>query len=139
MVTVPNATLQAILTELIDTGNLLETVALRLWTANILPGPLTDMADLVEATFDGYAAAAAVTWNAVYLDALGNVVVSTACHQFVQSGIVVTNTVYGWALTTGAGPAVLRACERFAEPIEFNAVGRAVQTSGRVTLTGGQG
>lgn len=138
-VSIPNITLLNVLAELIDAGNLLETVALRLFQSDTFFGPNTVWADLVQADFTGYAAAAAIVWNAPFVDALGNVLVETACHQFIQSDVTVTNVVYGWALTTGTTPIVLRAAERFAVPVSFDAIGRAIQTSGRFPLAAGAG
>lgn len=118
--------MRSILTELIDTGNVLDAVELRLWSNDINPSITDNWATYVEATFSGYAMFTPVVWGAAFTDVDGVSKVAGGCHQFTQSAITVTGTVYGWAITQGTSPVVLIAAERLTTPVVMDAIGRAV-------------
>jgi len=115
----------AILTELIDTGNLLDATTLILFQNDIVPTPATVMSDLTEATFTGYAAAAAIVWGTPYLDVTGIALVTAASHEFVSTGSTIGNIIYGWALTNAAKTDLKKAA-RFTTPIGISATGEGV-------------
>lgn len=88
---------------LIAVGGPLKTQTLRLFTNNIQVTRDVKLADLVEATFDGYAAVAGITFSSAYLDPQGNARTTGAGTVFEATGATVEEVVYGWYLTNAGG------------------------------------
>ncbi len=96
---------EAVLAELIATGNLLDGVKLHLATAGPAGGPYDVVADFTEAAFTGYAAVA-VTWGGPYLGPDGNPEVNSQLCRFISSGTI-TESITHWFLTDSAGTVLL--------------------------------
>ena len=98
---------------------------LRLYKNDIQPSPTTLIAAFTEADFTGYAAITIATWGAAFQNAIGNGQVIAPSQQFNQSGVGVTNNIYGYWYETAAG--VLLWSERFAAaPVPMDATGKAL-------------
>lgn len=125
MIVVPTPQAEADLTALIAAGppaGRLNGVKVHLFQNNIVPTPATILTDLVEATFDGYAASAAVTWGSVVVDPAGNAVVYGDAKTFTMTGSTTPNTVYGYYVTNSAG-STLEYLELFDSPVGFGGPG----------------
>ena len=119
MLVIPRAQSRAILEALVDTGALLDDVLVRLFTNNIEPTPASVLADFTQATFTGYAASAAVSWDAVFTDLLGNAVVRGDTETFVATGTPTPETIYGYYLTKSGGGGALVGSQRFTTPVNI--------------------
>lgn len=89
----------------------------------------TVIADLLEATFTGYAAISPPTFLGVYQLPSGAWVVQTDALQFLQTGTGILNTVYGWSLETSADAGQLLLAEMFPTPVQMNAANVAINLS----------
>lgn len=123
--TVPTAERLAILAELIATGMVLDACKLILFANNIVPGPTTVLADLVEATFTGYSAFGPIVWGTPFSDVDATALVVGGSHEFVATDGVTPNVIYGWALTD-TGKTILRKAATFSAPVGISAGGQAV-------------
>lgn len=124
--------LKAMLTENVGVGGRLNAVKVMLFQNDITPSKQTLLADLVEATFDGYARSAAVTWGTVGQTSTGAAEVYGDTKLFTSSGDTTPNTIYGFALVNTGGTAVEYA-ERFASPIPVSQTGITVPVTPRYT------
>jgi hypothetical protein len=106
-------------------GGLLDALELRLYTAGPTPGPDVVYAHYTQATFSGYAAITALTWeNPSYADGSAEVVSLDPAPVFNHSGGATANDVEGFMLTTTAGPTTtLWYAEKFPEPKTMAALG----------------
>lgn len=110
---------------------------LHLYTNDIAPGPLTNVADFVEASFHGYAAkgiAGLFPFPVTNADGLaesrsGNLI-------FAATDQVINETVHGWYLTLQSDvvPAVLAAAERIVPAVRMNLPAAAVCVNVRLAL-----
>lgn len=98
---------------------------MKLFTNDITPGPNTVVADLTEATFTGYAAAALATWSPERVNASLQVVHTSPLASFAAaSPFTVQEEVYGGWIEDAAGNYVMGF--RFDNgPIPMGAVGDA--------------
>jgi len=104
------------------------TGIVKLFQNDYTPSIASEIGDLVEATFDGYASDELLLaeFSGSKSDAEGNAYrVYTALVRFQQTGVVVTNTVYGWYIVD-EGEAELIAAKRFDAPIVFDHVGKDI-------------
>jgi hypothetical protein len=81
--------------------------------------PTVVLSDFVVATFDGYAASAALTWGAVGTDTLNLADVTAQEVEWVPTGTTTPNTIAGGFITNAAGTALLF-WEEFDTPIAVN-------------------
>jgi len=96
------------------------TMELRLFQNDIVPGCNTELSDLTEATFDGYAAIAIAqpctgVLQGVALDTDGNFIIPVDMQEFAMTGATTPNTIYGWYLVETSATEELIAIGRFAE------------------------
>jgi hypothetical protein len=104
-----------------------------LFQNNITPTPSIVLADLVEATFDGYAPKANVQYGAAFLNDAGQAqITEDLVNTWTMSGPVTPNTVYGYYITDAAG--ILVCVERFDQPQEMAGVGDTIQFISRESL-----
>lgn len=92
-------------------------LTLRLMSAPAVLSRNTVLTDLAEATFDGYAAVSPVVWLSTYQLATGAYVLQSQITQFLATGNVVLNTLYGWWIETSADSGKLLVAELFPAPI----------------------
>jgi hypothetical protein len=124
MILIPDVTRRAIVAALIGAGGLLDALVVKLYTNDVTPGRHSVGADFTEATFDGYAASAAVAWGSVFTDAAGQATVVGDTKQFTCTGGTTPQTVYGYTVQTAGG--IVRFGERFDTPVPITGVGDAV-------------
>lgn len=110
----------AALEALKGTGLPLAAATLILFTNNVEPTRDTVMADLDEATFNGYAAEAGLAFGDAYLNSAGRVVIGAPSHTFISTNGLVAETVQGWALVN-AGKTTLYYAERLSQPVPITA------------------
>lgn len=121
---VPSVSIAA-LTALIAADAPLETVKVRLFKNDILPGPNNVIGDFTEADYTGYTAGGiTVTWTTIVHDDLGVPIVYGSNCLFKATGDTVANTLYGYYVVD-AGPAYLYG-GRFPSPEMFTATGDSV-------------
>lgn len=125
MIAIPDSQRRAIVTALTATGGSLNGAKVHLYKNDYTPGPGSRLTDLIEADFTGYAASAALVWGSTFTDELHNAVAAAASVQFNDTGEAVTNTVYGYYVTDGAG-AVLLYAERFDSPVPMTGPAQAI-------------
>lgn len=83
---------------------------LHLFQNNIVPSRTTVLADLVEATFDGYAAVAINSWAVSVVSS--HIATSLPTNQiFTKTSGATPNTIYGYYVTNNANSQLLW-CER---------------------------
>lgn len=117
----------AIVPLVVAAGGPLHTATLRLFTNVGPPADTWNWATITEATFDGYAASTITAWGTPYIDANGFFRVDGTPGTFVATDGTVTNTVQGWAVTTGATTAiVLVEAAALIPPIYIAAAGQGV-------------
>lgn len=86
---------------------------LRLFKNDITPDLDTELGDLVEADFSGYAAAGQ-TFGSITINADDNAECSAPTTPFIHNGGVTANDIYGWYLeAVFGGPSELMYLERF--------------------------
>jgi hypothetical protein len=79
-----------------------------LYVNNLAPTPGTVWGDLTEATFDGYARSSAITYATPFISSTTLVpVMAGDAKTFLCTGQTVTETVYGYAIVSGATPPVV--------------------------------
>lgn len=126
MLTFPASVSLAALTELIDTGNLLDGVKVGLFQNDFNPTTLTVLADLNPADFHGYALSSAVVWGAPYYDQAGVPTVAGGQKQFTATTpLAGSQVIYGYYLVDGAGTTLIAAA-RFETPLNILVVGNAI-------------
>jgi len=128
VIVVPNEVSAAALTALSGVGGLLAGAKVHLFQNNFVPNIGMDLADLVEANFAaGYAPSSAVVWSIPLDNDDGNgpVLVGDNKLFIVAAPVTVTNTIYGWYLTNGAGT-VLLCAERYGTPKQMIQAGNAI-------------
>lgn len=76
----------------------------RLFQNNIVPTPATTIADLTEATFDGYAASTVIVWSPAGVDDSGFALAIGDMKLFQMSGSTTPNLIYGYYVCDDAGP-----------------------------------
>lgn len=94
---------KAILTALSATPQVYYQPTLHLNTANVAVTPLTPLSALVEATFVGYAAAAAIAFTGPENGANGSAQMFAPSITFTCTGGTPNATVFGWYLTDSTG------------------------------------
>lgn len=98
------------------------TYTLRLFKNDKVPADTDTVADYTEANFTGYAAIATNAWGNAFLNA-GNIAeIDETNRTFTQTGVIVTNLVYGYYVTDGAGNLIF-AERNPAGPFNMNANG----------------
>lgn len=81
-----------------------------LYVNNIAVTPGTVWGDLVEATFDGYARSAAITYATPFVSSVTAVpVMAGDAKTFLCTGNTVIESVFGYAIVSGATPPVVLA------------------------------
>jgi hypothetical protein len=133
MIVYPRAALRTILATYTAVGGYLAGAKMHLFQNNLVPNPLNVLADFTEATFTGYVVPAAITWNTPYTDSAGSAEVIGTVQQFEATGSAITNIVYGYFVTDGAG-AVLLYAESFSTPVSVAQAGDAVIVLPKVPL-----
>jgi len=115
---------------------------LKLFANNVTVSQTTELADLTEATFTGYAEqnlSAAADWLAALVDANGNVSRRDAVvyHFAASTPNLVPNTIYGYYLTNNANNLLL-AAGNFLTPFDFTVDAAALDLElGLRVLAGG--
>lgn len=135
MLVVPNSQLLQILEDYatLPTDPAFETPTMHLFQNDFAPNVAMVLADLTEATFSGYAAAAGLAWGAPFINADGRAETDLPSQQFQHDGGAVANLVYGYYLTNAAGT-VLYGAERFADaPIAMSFATNAIVVLSRLT------
>jgi len=104
----------------------------RLFSNNFVPGSGTGSGDLTEATFDGYAAIDPTPWSDPVIDPESNTyyLSPTVVVTFTQTGVVVTNTIYGFYLVDANGKLIM--ANRFDVPVEMDALGKQIMLAIKV-------
>lgn len=102
-----NLARRSFVTALIAVGAPLAGAIAHLYQAPVGTSPLVVLADFTEATFDGYAASAALTWGAVGTDTVNLADVTAQEVEWVPTGTVTPNTIAGVYITDAAGTALL--------------------------------
>lgn len=88
-----------------------------LFTTAIAPSPALVLADLVEATFPGYARSAAIVWGAPFTSSeTGEPVMPGDAKTFTSTGGDPPETVRSYGLVSADVPPVLLALEEFEAP-----------------------
>jgi len=105
---------------------------LRLFTNDIAVSPETVLADLVEATFSGYAEEA-LTGQAVAQDINGTNFVSFGDGEFTHNGGGTAESIIGYYLVNATDTALLLV-ERFPEPVPMEANGDKIQIAPRIPV-----
>jgi hypothetical protein len=81
----------------------LNTYVLRLYQNNHTPAITDTAANYTEATFTGYAAINLVSWGNAFLNGSSISEMDEIARTFTQTGVGVTNNIYGYYVTDGAG------------------------------------
>lgn len=101
---------------------LLNSLVLHLYQNNYTPLGTSVAGDFTEATFDGYAAQNLTTFAAAFLNGANLGETDAGLYTFTQTGVVVTNNIYGYYVTTAGG--VLAFGERNAgAPVSMSTTG----------------
>jgi hypothetical protein len=98
--------------------------SLRLYQNNLSPNRNTDLADLVEATYSGYANKTVAIWGTSFLDPQGFATSIAPVQTFASTADTVANTVYGAYYLDAGGDLVW--VERFAAPAFFAEAGNTL-------------
>lgn len=106
----------------------------KLYTNSVVLSPDTELADFTEATFEGYAASAAMDWNTAYNEADGTASASADTLVFSCNAETEGESILGYYITNTAGDALLYAVE-FDEAVPVNQIGDAVIVYPKVTLS----
>ncbi len=97
-----------------------------LFTNNFTPTPDTKLADLVEATFTGYAQVAIGTLSSPYIDPASNQeVIDGANATFIAAAGMTPTVIYGAFIVDTAGTALL-GVEKFAAPVNLTEAGQGI-------------
>jgi hypothetical protein len=131
---------QSVLTEHISSGGFtgpLNGLTLVLFTNQMQINKNTTFAQLVEATFSGYARAVALTWGAPIRQGDGTATVLSQLITFVAQAAsnFVANTIWGWALIDTASSPNFIMGELFAQPVAIAAPGNGFGLSIEWNLT----
>lgn len=113
---------KASLDGLTATGGILHAATLMLFKNNLSVNGNTQIGDLVECDFDGYAAVAAQTFAAAYVGPDGKIQISAPSVLFGDTGATTPNTIYGWALVN-AGKTALYYVEKFDDVLTVDGSG----------------
>jgi hypothetical protein len=101
------------------------TTKIRLFKNDIVPGPGSLFADFTEADFTGYSAITVASWTSIAIDGVsGRFYVGSGLQTFSQSGVLITNTVYGMYVEDGAGGLLL--ASRFDTPVSMDTSGKTI-------------
>lgn len=116
--------------------NAAATAKVHLFKNDIVPNPSTAIGDFTEADFDGYAAVTVTSWDNTHIDPVNSLPYISNLTQalFAQTGIVITNTVYGFYVEDGAGAALF--AQRFDAPILMDAIGKQIELNMRIFFQG---
>lgn len=117
MIVTKRTILNALLGTMTGVGGALNGAKVHLYKTNVALSPDLDVGAFTEADFTGYAASSAITWGSPGYD-VNNVPEVFGDMKTFNAGtpITVTNQVYGYFVTDGAGTALLYA-EAFAGPV----------------------
>lgn len=113
--------------------NTLDKCSVHLFTNPVGPTPTSELAELTEATFPGYAPKAAITWDTPLVQPGSIVTLSGGDVQFVCNGTPVTpETIFGAFLGqnlggNGAAPDTLYGVLTLDEPVGIDAAGEGVR------------
>jgi hypothetical protein len=103
-------------------GGPLHAATVGLYVNNINILPTTELTDLTEASFPGYARSSAITWGSPYMAAGGTVQMVDGVVAFSGTGTFTTSqTAYGYFLCDSGG--LLIGGDRFTTAITFAAPG----------------
>jgi hypothetical protein len=99
----------SVVTQLIAATGLLDGAKARLFKTPMGSDPNLAASDFaaVEADFDGYAASATLTWGAVGVNALNQADVTAQEVEWVPTGSLTPNVIYGYFVTDATGVALL--------------------------------
>lgn len=117
------ATQLATLTAMAAVGGPLHLPTLVALTAPSTFTPTTTFADLVIATYDGYADEVGLVWGTPYIDVGGRCVMDAPGGDFILTGLTVTQTIVGMALVD-AGKTVLHVGYTLSPPVPLTRVGQ---------------
>jgi hypothetical protein len=105
MGTIPRVAADTLLLDLTAAAAALDGCHVHLIAAPVVPGDATQLADLTEASFNGYAPSAAIVWNVPVNDPNGGMLVDAPGFQFLATDGLVPNLLYGyWIQQDRAGP-----------------------------------
>ena len=125
MLVLTNAWIQKVINNEVDATpakGLLDAMTVKLFKSNAAITKDTKLADLTECDFDGYAASAAIVWNAAGTNTSGKADVMGDMKYFAYSGDgSVPNMVYGYGLVDSDG--VLAGAEMWDAPRTMGADG----------------
>jgi len=89
--------------------------------------------DFTEANFTGYSAQNITDFGAAYINGSSKAESDAGLYSFIQTGTGVTNSVYGYYVTTAGG--ALRWAERYAgAPVSMNATGKVFSVAPSITM-----
>lgn len=107
-----------------------------LFTNAIAPDGDTELADLTEATYDGYARVEVTAWSAVFDNLSQEPTIASDGDLFKPTGGTTPNLITGAALVSGDGLTLL-GVEVFDNPIALNEAADGFQYAARITLPEG--
>lgn len=126
MIIVPTVITLEILAALIDTAAEFDGAKIKLWHNDYVPTKDSVIADFTICDFTGYATSSAIVWGGPLLNGDGEPVILSDLKLFTGgTPFTVSNTVYGYMVTDGAGTKLLWS-ERFDNAIIVAATGQTV-------------
>lgn len=135
MTLIVNQTNAKTMLNLIKSGQLTGSI-LRLFQNNYTPLDTDTAANFTQATFTGYAAITLNTWGTPFTNGSNKAEVDEIIRTFTQTGVGVTNTVYGYYVTDGSGN-LLWAERNPAGGVAMNAIGNTYTVLPKMTLVTG--
>lgn len=126
MVVTPDSVLRDILLAIsaATTGDW-DQATLHLYQNDFVPARDSVPADFTEADFDGYAAGAAISWNAPITNIQGDAEVTGPMNSFVATGDTTPNEIFGYYVLDAAGTGLLWA-ERFDNSVSIVETGQGI-------------
>jgi hypothetical protein len=97
---------------------------LRLYQNDLTPGRFDPASSFDEADFDGYAPVGFSTWTDAYLNASNQGQTDHDPVVFTQTGVIVTNNIYGYYVTDPTGDIIWFAERNPAAPVAMNLAGK---------------
>jgi hypothetical protein len=118
-----------------DPSGMLFAVNVHLFKNDLTPTINTVLADFSEADFSGYSLVGPIQWGNMFINTAGQgVIVSLTSCQFIATGSTFQDVIYGYYVTQGTAPVLLRFAERFPAPVAISAANDAVVVLPQFTL-----
>lgn len=132
---IPQAIARAILDTLCDTGGEFDACKLHLYAVNVVVNPNTPLSALIEPTFTGYAAVAAIAFDGAINGPNGSAIALAPSEVFACTGGIPTNTIYGWFLTD-SGSTILKLAVPLGTPVQIAQPGDGVDIQPEIVFSG---